>query len=178
MGEIAAFFTQRMDAAVRAGIPEDRLILDPASASERPSRTISKSCGAWRSSRPSAGRFWSAPRARASSVRCWRVGGGGHRVAGSSPRPKTGWKDARGASLGRRARRGRPAGPRCRRDDSRRLKPGRRSKANVQHRADLVDVLHPARHRHSADCVCDLPRACFLGAAGRTRCRCSWAWRC
>ncbi len=54
VSDIAAFLEERLRVAVAAGIPEERICLDPGSASARPSSTTSSCSAGWTSSSRSA----------------------------------------------------------------------------------------------------------------------------
>ena len=64
VSEVVAELRDQIDAAVRAGIDPDQLILDPGSASRRPASTTGSCCTGSTSSTSSAGRCWSVSRAR------------------------------------------------------------------------------------------------------------------
>ena len=66
--DVKAFLAERIEFAVSQGIDEERIWVDPGSASARPSSTTSSSTGGFVSSALSAGRLRSALRGRASSA--------------------------------------------------------------------------------------------------------------
>ena len=68
VSDVKRFLEERLAFAVAAGVREELVCLDPGSASARRSRTTSSCCAGSTSWPRSAGRSWSAPRARARSA--------------------------------------------------------------------------------------------------------------
>ena len=71
VSEVKAFLEGRLEFAIEAGIAEERICLDPGSASARPWSTTSSCSRAWTRSSRSAGRCWSVRPASASSAGSW-----------------------------------------------------------------------------------------------------------